>query len=440
MAAFLFIQLWFPYLPLYSIAYMLGTCLLHTFVVNNENEQFRRDLEQAGEIKALKDTIVSLLDNMPAMTFTKDAETGAYLACNQAFADYARKETPAGVIGLTAAQIFDAEAARQFDDEDRIALSMDKPYIFYEEVPDAAGNRRQLQTTKLKYTNLDGQLCVLGMCQDVTEVVRVQREKATSKEEYEKARNSGIIYSHISHALTRGFTVLYYVNLDTEEFIEYRDDDANGALNESRRGWHFFEAFRIEAENNVHPDDRAAVIHAMKRKELEAALDRNNAFVIMFRWMAEGASRYYSMKVSRSEDDARSVILGVTDVDADMQQRRAAVRAMEEQIVYARLHALAGDYLCVYIVDPETGRYREFSSSQSFADLAQAKEGADFFKTTREAASQFNHPDDLNRFLSIFTLENVMAEIKRRGIFTLSYRLMMDGQPLYVLLKAAMVE
>ena len=161
MALFLFIQIWFPYLPLYSIAYLLGTCLLHTFVVNDEKDAYKRGLEEAEEVRKLRDTIVSLLDNMPAMTFTKDAQTGVYLACNQAFADYARKASPAEVVGHTARQLFDAETAKQFDDEDRVTLSLDKPYIFYEDTLDAAGNRRQLQTTKLRYWNFDGQLCVL---------------------------------------------------------------------------------------------------------------------------------------------------------------------------------------------------------------------------------------------------------------------------------------
>ena len=49
MAAFLYIQLWYPYLPLYTIAYMLGTCLLHTFVINDEKEDYRRRLEKAYE-------------------------------------------------------------------------------------------------------------------------------------------------------------------------------------------------------------------------------------------------------------------------------------------------------------------------------------------------------------------------------------------------------
>ena len=47
MATFLTIQLWFPLLPLYSIAYMLGTCLLHTFVINDEKEEYKLELEEA---------------------------------------------------------------------------------------------------------------------------------------------------------------------------------------------------------------------------------------------------------------------------------------------------------------------------------------------------------------------------------------------------------
>jgi diguanylate cyclase (GGDEF)-like protein len=40
----------------------------------------------------------------------------------------------------------------------------------------------------------------------------------------------------------------------------------------------------------------------------------------------------------------------------------------------------------------------------------------------------------------MLTRKNVLSEVKRNGIFTLSYRLMMDGKPRYVQMKAAMVE
>ena len=115
-------------------------------------------------------------------------------------------------------------------------------------------------------------------------------------------------------------------------------------------------------------------------------------------------------------------------------------RIQEERLVYARLHAITGNFICVYMVDPETDRYREFSASDDYtAFFAQAKDGTDFFNVARKEAGVFNDPDDVEAFLTAFTKENILKEIEENGIFTLVYRLMMDGKPTYVQLNAAMV-
>ena len=121
--------------------------------------------------------------------------------------------------------------------------------------------------------------------------------------------------------------------------------------------------------------------------------------------------------------------------------RASCERAREERMIYARLHALTGDYIVVYVVDPKTERYSEFSAADDYEEhFAQAKEGTEFFRTVREAARVYNHPDDLDRFLAAFTRENVMAEIERTGIFTLEYRILRDGAPVHVQMKAATAE
>ena len=403
------------------------------------NEQ-KRLLEEAEKIAELKQTIASLLDNMPGMNFTKDAKTGVYLACNRDFARYAHKEKPEEVIGLTAAQIFDEKTAAKFDEEDKIALSMDTPYIFVEDVPDANGNRHQLQTTKLKYTDASGRQCVLGICQDMTDMVRIRREIATSKEAYEKARRTGIIYTHIARTLARSYTDLYYVNLQTEEYIEYRTNDEHNALTEARRGWHFFEECQIEVNEFVYPDDRAKFSKALERKTLLAALEHNNTFMMQYRLISEHGPTYVTMKVSRMEDDDRFIIIGIADVDEEVRQRLAMERVKEEQLAYVRLRALFGDFLSLYSIVPETGQYHEYSATNSFKDLASPREGADFFADSREQIRIVIYPEDQNRLLEVLTKENVLAEIERHGVFSVSYRLMLEGKPHYVQLRAAIVE
>ena len=414
--------------------------LLQRLKSQRKAHEQERLLAEAAEIAELKQTITSLLDNLPGMTFTKDANTGTYLACTQAFGNYAHKRSPEEVAGLTPAQLFDEETAKHFAEDDRMALSMDGPYIYFDDVADTFGSRRQIKSTRLKYTDATGRLCVLGILQDVTDQVRIHRGDATTGESYEKARSTGIIYSHIAQALARGYQDLYYIDLNTEEFIEYRTDPKGGSLTEARRGWHFFEECQEEVDQLVYAEDREAVKKALDRKTLVAALDQDGTFMMTYRLVINQVPKYVSLTVTRMQDDDSCIILGVMDVDEQMQQRSAAAKVREEQVAYSRLSALAGDFLCIYVVVPETGRYREFSASAGFDSFTYHKEGSDFFADAREHGGEALWPDDLNRYRSTLTRENVLADIERHGIFSLSYRLKMEGKPHYVQMKVVMVE
>ena len=330
---------------LYTVVSLGLFLLVVTMMLNNYRDtqelgerltEAENEAEAARRIAELKDTISSLLDNMPGMTFTKDAESGVYLACNQAFANYAHKESPDGVVGLTDAEIFDAETAEHFVKDDKIALSMEKPYIFFEDVPDASGKQqRQLQTTKLKYIDAQGRLCVLGICQDVTNMVRVQHEDIMSAEDYESARSAAVMYTHIAKTLARDYTDMFYVNLDTEEYVEYLRGETGGSFSEMRRGWHFFSDCRQELSERIDPEDREAFLRAMERRTLMKALSRKDTFMMTFRILGENGSTYVSMKASRMEDDEHFIIVGITDVDAEMREAMAKSEALAEALTAA---------------------------------------------------------------------------------------------------------
>ena len=265
--------------------------------------------------------------------------------------------------------------------------------------------------------------------------------KRMNEEEYEKSWDTGVVYSRLAQALARGYTDLYYINMDTDEFIEFHTDDVHGVLTEVRRGEDFFEGCERDAKFFVHEEDQAAFVEAMNRSFLEEALNRTKVFELTYRRIIDERVFYVLMKVSRVEEDPRFVILAVSDIDELMRQRRQEERIREERIIYARLHALTGNFIVVYVVDPETGNYREFSATSDYEEsFAQAKEGKDFFTKVRDVARLYNHPSDLKRFLSVFTKENVMAEIERVGFFTFGYRILMEGRPFHVQMKAAMVE
>ena len=51
MSVFMLLQIWFVFWPLNSIAYMLGTCLLRAFVIGEEKEKYRRELEEVEKLR-----------------------------------------------------------------------------------------------------------------------------------------------------------------------------------------------------------------------------------------------------------------------------------------------------------------------------------------------------------------------------------------------------
>ena len=199
----------------------------------------------------------------------------------------------------------------------------------------------------------------------------------------------------------------------------------------------------------VHPDDRNRLVDGLNKDRLIEQLDKNGSLVMIYRLLPKNArvsselnfedSTYVSLRVSRMEDDERYIVIGVSDVDEETKNRQMAARLKEESTAYARLSALSGEYICIYVVDPETGYYREYSSSNGFQMFAIPKDGEGFFETSRREGRKVVYQDDLGLYLAMFTAENVLSEIEKNGVFSLSYRLVFDGQPTHVQLKAIML-
>ena len=72
MVLFIAIQVFYPLLPFYAMGYLLGTCVLHSFVMEDEKEEYRRSLEEA--ILREKAQKIELAENREAL---KDALASA---------------------------------------------------------------------------------------------------------------------------------------------------------------------------------------------------------------------------------------------------------------------------------------------------------------------------------------------------------------------------
>lgn len=432
MGTCLSIQLFNPYLPIYTIAYMFSTSLIRAYVIGDEKERYRHIYEDANRINELRQSISSLLNNMPALTFSKDVETGVYLACNQAFAEYAHRSSPEEVAGLTDFEIFEHDVASHFVEDDKKALEMDKPYVLFEDVADAAGNPRQFETTKLKFYDTNGRMCLLGMSMDVTDL-------QTARNDYEKAVSANSVYESIVNALSDNYFNLYYVDIETDDYVEYGLKNEVGHSTIEKHGKKFFDNARKDVNDFIYEEDREKFIEDIDKENLKKEIEKNGSYIIQYRLMIDGKPNYVNLKATSIEGDDKHIVIGINNVDALVRGRAAIRHAQEEKQAYARLSALNSNLIVLYFINPKDGSYTEYGATENYTELGIAKQGDDFFGSTYEHSFNTVHPDDLKLFQSLMTKENILNTIEKDGIFAFDYRHLNEGLPTYVQLKAAKV-
>lgn len=119
------------------------------------------------------------------------------------------------------------------------------------------------------------------------------------------------------------------------------------------------------------------------------------------------------------------IVLGVISADVENQK-----------LTYSDVaKALATDYIFFYYVDLDTGKFIEYSSVDNYENLTIERHGDDFFGETQVEATKRLYGEDVDQFLRAFTKENVQNAIKEYGVFTTTYRLMIDDVPQYMHMK-----
>ena len=249
----------------------------------------------------------------------------------------------------------------------------------------------------------------------------------------------GATYASIARALASDYYNIYCVDLDTEHFIEYSSPAGREGLAMERHGEGFFASVARDAVTRIYPEDQAPFLRSFTKENILRELDAHGVYNTSYRLVDSGVPLYAGMKVTRMQPGGNQIIMGISIIDAQVKLKAEAERTRQERTALGRLAALAGNYIAVYSVDPETGSYVEYSAVADYAQYGLAKEGDDFFAKTREESPKYVAPEDLPRFMEVVYKESVLREIARSGLFALDYRLLMNGVLIPVSLRATLV-
>ena len=174
--------------------------------VDSELEQHRRHLEElvqtrTSELKLSQQRLESLIENLPAIFFAKDAH-GRYLLVNR------RYEEGVGinreqVIGYKDQDIFPADVAAAISEIDQRVLSGKEPFTFEEQVPHPDGGYHDYLTTKVPLADDEG-CChtLIGIATDISSLKVLQQDLRLAKEAAETASHAKTAFlANMSHEI-----------------------------------------------------------------------------------------------------------------------------------------------------------------------------------------------------------------------------------------------
>lgn len=206
----------------------------------------------------------------------------------------------------------------------------------------------------------------------------------------------------------------------------------------------------------VHPEDYSS-ISASVAEQIDAS-DDNMDYVEYRIIRKDGAVRRVDDYGHYLETDAYGGVYTVFISDitekherivSELEGHKATIVTLNETIgrmdadhltFSSVAQALAGDYFSIYVVDPDTEAFVEYSSSEEYKNLGIETQGANFFELSRRNIEALTYPEDRDRFMAVFSRERVLKIIERDGHFTTKYRLMLNGIPTYVSMKATLLE
>lgn len=128
----------------------------------------------------------SILDTSPDLIFFKDSN-GVYLGCNNAFAEFVGR-TDKEIVGKTDFDLFDAEVAEFFRNNDRKMLESGQRRSNEEWITYPDGRRVLVDTLKTPYGSHDTAMGVLGISRDITARYQADEQLRRSQQMLEDAQ------------------------------------------------------------------------------------------------------------------------------------------------------------------------------------------------------------------------------------------------------------
>ena len=265
---------------------------------------------------------------------------------------------------------------------------------------------------------------ILGVINIDDEVNRREIEKETARQKE--------IYNQITASLAGQYDTLYYINLETNKYVEISSTDEYKSLNVPATGSDFFAESRRSIRKYVHPEDQELATKLHFKDTMLENLKHRNSYSVTYRLVVnEKVKHIRHTEIMAS--DRKHIIVCIENIDDEVKARLELNETKQKSVTFTQIaESLALQYDLIYYIDMETEQYKEFATHKIYGELEIKEEGDDFFGASEQNADRVIHPEDRERIKMFLNKDNLITQLENNKQLVEDYRMIVgSGEPQY---------
>lgn len=303
-----------------------------------------------------------------------------------------------------------------------LAEKVNELYLQLEQYKELHRSKQELKEIKRLELSLETSLDTLYRLSELLEM------PVSVDHVLEKAKGQ-LSYSGAAKALFSDYEVIYYVDVQNDHYVGYSTLGTLAQMKLESEGTDFFTDLYRNIREVVYEKDQERVTRALTKENLLPKLENGQVFSVKYRLMVKGEPMRYQSRVAWPEH-GKHIIIGICRTDQVNTEE-----TVEEDWDFSNIaKAMSSDFEHIYYIDMKTDSYVHYMTDKS-RELRISSEGASFFEEMEMVGGKIIYKKDANRFREIFQKEFLLEELKKWGVISMTYRILVKGKPVYHQLK-----
>lgn len=243
------------------------------------------------------------------------------------------------------------------------------------------------------------------------------------------------VHDNIAATMAEGYEVIYYIFIETGEYLEFAKSQKYMSMNVPTRGKDFFKETMHNLEDYVYEDDKEYARNFYDKETIIKSLEGKRSFSFKYRLLIEGKPRYFLFTVMRT-GDGQYFILFVKDIEDELQAEKMNWENEKKTVTFTQIaESLASNYDIIYYVNIEDSSFVSYGVDNVFGQLELSESGDDFFAECYENIPKLIHEQDRDMLLEFINRDNMISALESSKEHTIDYRTIENNEPQYTRMK-----